>query len=984
MSNSRDVMNPDKASLQDTQKVVNELLSRCSSNVFKSYLPELAQNYKVLPVNDDTRSEEMVAFFDITKLVLEEKDNAVEKLKNVYHFLAYSDNSIALIVRRKHDYCRISLALGIKRQDSEAVIKLSESISDAITGNFPGSSCGPISSYEETEDSPFEALKKGLFFDENSKAGDRSSYNSIAVASNIASEFSEDYLEQGLEKVIDGVIPDEGQEYTLIILAEAIPDTELEAKKQELYQIYTALSPYSKQQQNWSLAESKNWGKSFNAGWAFVVNLGGGSNSGGSESITNGTSVEVTQYAVSHTMEIIEKQMERIERCSALGVYNIAAYVLSPTCNLASEVAHMYMSLTQGNESYYEKPAINVWNAQSRDNECLSEIAGIARYLRRLSHPSFEKKKGADVNWPASVTSTSMISGAELALAMSLPNKSLPGFTTIKCASFGREITSYDAEYEGSVHLGCIHHMHHDEEKRVELNRDSLASHTFVTGSTGTGKSNTIYTLLDSLKTKFMVIEPAKGEYKYAFGNNVKVYGTNPKQCELLRINPFAFNSGIHVYEHIDRILDVFNVCWPMYAAMPAVLKDAIIKAYEDCGWDMINSTNSEGMIFPTFADVCSEIDQIILNSDYSEENKGNYRGSLKTRLNSLTNGINKLIFCDGDTADADLFGKNVIIDLSRVGSAENKSLIMGILIIRLQEYRMSEGKINSPLQHVTVLEEAHNILRRAEGINSDSGNITQKSVEMIANAIAEMRTYGEGFIIADQAPGLLDMSVIRNTNTKIILRLPDESDRMLVGKSAGLNEAQINELASLQRGVAAIYQNEWVEPILCKIKKHELVGEYHDEVPAGLNTEDPYARRFVNSCVYDPQYLVRHSDVNFIDCLGKIHVDGILKARLIDYSRLPYDQKKDIWQSMAFRFFGIDKCVDKMSKEIKWRDVLLQKLTEYEFNDDVSFDRGSETLYRFVQIMALEAIIQLGKGQPEKSLILTENMREYKSSFLK
>ena len=54
------------------------------------------------------------------------------------------------------------------------------------------------------------------------------------------------------------------------------------------------------------------------------------------------------------------------------------------------------------------------------------------------------------------------------------------------------------------------------------------------------------------------------------------------------------------------------------------------------------------------------------------------------------------------------------------------------------------------------------------------------------------MRTYGEGFIIADQAPGLLDMAVIRNTNTKIIMRLPDESDRQLVGKAAGLNDDQI------------------------------------------------------------------------------------------------------------------------------------------------------------------------------------------------
>jgi len=120
---------------------------------------------------------------------------------------------------------------------------------------------------------------------------------------------------------------------------------------------------------------------------------------------------------------------------------------------------------------------------------------------------------------------------------------------------------------------------------------------------------------------------------------------------------------------------------------------------------------------------------------------------------------------------------------LSRVGSMETKSLLMGILVMKLQEYRMCSSGMNSRLRHVTVLEEAHNLLRKTSAEQSQEGaNLQGKSVEMLANAIAEMRTYGEGFIIADQAPGLLDMSVIRNTNTKIILRLPDEEDRKLVG----------------------------------------------------------------------------------------------------------------------------------------------------------------------------------------------------------
>lgn len=184
--------------------------------------------------------------------------------------------------------------------------------------------------------------------------------------------------------------------------------------------------------------------------------------------------------------------------------------------------------------------------------------------------------------------------------------------------------------------------------------------------------------------------------------------------------------------------------------------------------------------------------------------------------------GLMALSLSDELTNDH-LFDSNVIVDLSRVGSTETKSLLMGILVLKLQEYRMANGDMNAELKHITVLEEAHNLLKRTSTEQmAESANLLGKSVEMLANAIAEMRTYGEGFIIADQAPGLMDLSVIRNTNTKIIMRLPDFSDRDLVGKSANLNDDQIIELAKLPKGVAAVYQNEWIQPVLCKVEKVE------------------------------------------------------------------------------------------------------------------------------------------------------------------
>lgn len=151
---------------------------------------------------------------------------------------------------------------------------------------------------------------------------------------------------------------------------------------------------------------------------------------------------------------------------------------------------------------------------------------------------------------------------------------------------------------------------------------------------------------------------------------------------------------------------------------------------------------------------------------------------------------------------------------------------MMGVLVLKLQEYRMSTHKeTDSNLKHITVLEEAHNLLKKTSTEQGqETANLQGKSVEMLTNAIAEMRTYGEGFIIVDQAPDLLDTAVIRNTNTKIVMRLPEGTDREITGLSMALDEKQVDELSKLPQGIAAVYQNNWQEAVLCAMPKYEFV----------------------------------------------------------------------------------------------------------------------------------------------------------------
>lgn len=518
--------------------------------------------------------------------------------------------------------------------------------------------------------------------------------------------------------------------------------------------------------------------------------------------------VKFENHTIKKMLERIDKTLERYDKCADLGAWNCAMYCVGEK-STAQICASIYRSIIRGENSSLENSAMILWEQDQN--------YGIMEALKHMQHPRLNVNN-------VEVTPGALINSAELAIHAGLPNHSIAGVPVIECAEFGRVVSSYiPKNNESKINLGNIFHMLKDEKIPVELNAKSLCSHTFITGSTGSGKSNTVYRILDKLPSEvsFLVVEPAKGEYKNVFGSKAKVYGTNPSLTELLKINPFSFPKEIHVLEHIDRLIEIFNVCWPMYAAMPAVLKDAVEKSYEDAGWDLTNSTNAYGEnLYPEFSDVARNIKSIIDSSEYDAENKGAYKGSLLTRLKSLTNGLNGLIFNRDEISNEELFGKNVIVDLSRVGSAETKSLIMGILVLKLQEYRMSNANgMNSDLKHITVLEEAHNLLKRTSTEqSSESANLIGKSVEMLTNAIAEMRTYGEGFIIADQAPALLDMAVIRNTNTKIIMRLPDQDDRELVGKAANLNDDQITELAKLPCGVAAVYQNEWIEPVLCKV----------------------------------------------------------------------------------------------------------------------------------------------------------------------
>ncbi|MDY4575291.1 MAG: ATP-binding protein [Intestinibacter sp.] len=866
---------------------------RVNCFVNKTYLNNLSK-YEVLSLQNNIRDEEIrdnIRLFKISKIIYNKKENMLDKLSNIFSAVFNINASIILII--DSDGIKNEIYLGVRRNDLNSDVNLAkEVVKKSFQGNFPGSELKNINN------KAIESLLNNITTKSNNQNRVVSSVSSIP---SLKSQ-SDDSFVQGLEKLIDSM---RGQRFSAIFISDPISNEQLEIIKNGYESMYSELVPFAHTDINFSQSDSeslsnsltegmsesisesisntqsyaksdsntKSENKGKNKGFGVVVaNFGhsntysnakttsssetkGRTNTSGkstskstqeTESISNtktkGISFQIKteNKFIENILEQIEIHLKRLNECKNFGMWNCAAYFIADDSQIAKIASSNFKSLISGNLSYIENSSINTWGV---NNDYLSEVT---KYLKKLHHPII----GIDVNSERIdqyVTPGVLVSGKELPIQVNLPKKSISGLVITDMAEFGRNVIKYDNDVEDKINIGKIFHMGIAENVDVDIDLKSLGSHTFITGSTGTGKSNIIYKILDEVNKKninFLVIEPAKGEYKDIFGGreDVNVFGTNPKFTPVLKINPFSFDEDIHILEHIDKLVEIFNACWPMYAAMPAVLREAIENSYQKCGWNLDYSICiSEQKKFPTFNDLLCSLNVTIENSAYSEDLKNDYTGALCTRVKSLTNGLIGKVFSSQSIDDEVLFDQNTIIDLSRIGSTETKSLIMGILFIKLQEYRMVNKKcVNSKLEHLTVIEEAHNLLRKTSMIQSDeSSNLQGKSVEMISNSIAEMRTYGEGFIISDQAPNLLDNSVIRNTNTKIILRLPDQDDRECVGRAAGLNIDQINEIPKLKTGVAVVYQNNWMEAVLCKINQFNKANPLKYEFDLNIDFEE-------------------------------------------------------------------------------------------------------------------------------------------------
>lgn len=419
---------------------------------------------------------------------------------------------------------------------------------------------------------------------------------------------------------------------------------------------------------------------------------------------------------------------------------------------------------------------------------------------------------------------TTVLNSQQLGVLLRLPRAEFPGYFVNRHVAFDTaKRRARQSDGDGFFTLGRIVDMnmrtHAAAAGRYELPLDDLMRHALIIGITGGGKTNTAKAILSTLWTThnvpFLVIESAKREYwelmNVAGFDRLKVFTLGLEDAGHsvpYRLNPFEAGRFSSLQTHIDYLLSAFRASFEMHAPMPYLLESAVYEIYEDRGWDVIENRNKLGLReYPTLTDLYHKVDVVIERLGYDSEIKANVRAALKARIHSLRiGGKGAMLDTSRSIPMEELLNSPVVLELEELGDDETKAFVIGMLLVQLYEYRKG-GELGGPqsLKHVLLVEEAHRLLKRVDA-SSESGSVRAKSVEFFCNLLAEIRSYGQGILIADQIPTKLAADTIKNTNLKIVHRTVMQEDREAVGFAMNMTRPQIEYLSSLRRGYAAVY----------------------------------------------------------------------------------------------------------------------------------------------------------------------------------
>jgi DNA helicase HerA-like ATPase len=566
--------------------------------------------------------------------------------------------------------------------------------------------------------------------------------------------------------------------------------------------------------------------------------------------------------------DLLQQHIERLQAARSGGWWRAAVYVAAESDAALETVTGALRGICSGRASALDPLRdlrLPPWRVRP---------AAIQGQVLRLVPAAGEQGHPLGPSYDALAT---CVSSDELSVLVNLPRRDVPGLTMRDVGEFA---LSAAGTAEPAVRLGSVQDSFGRALDAVTVTAGALNRHVFVTGMTGYGKTTTAKKiLLDSYRTldvPFLVIEPVKAEYRELAGHpelrgRMTVYaigGQGPADARRspagpvlpFRVNPFMPIESVPLMRHIDLLKAVFNASFPMFAGMSYVLEEAILEVYQERGWDLHTSSNDVlgsspaeedlSALVPSIGDLHDKIDQVLERRQYGREVHQNLGAALRSRLRSLMLGAKGMALDARRSIPAEqLFSRPCVIELRNLGDDEEKSFVIALLLCQLYEYAEARHAAAPPragekLAHLTLIEEAHRLLRASRPSSGpETPDAQAKAVTLFTDMLAEMRAYGEGFVVVDQIPTKLAPDVLKNSNIKIIHRLVAPDDRSAVGGTINLTDAQTKHLANLPPGVAVVHDERIGSPVLMQVDQQEPGSAETPGLAAPIGDEQLRAR---------------------------------------------------------------------------------------------------------------------------------------------
>jgi len=574
--------------------------------------------------------------------------------------------------------------------------------------------------------------------------------------------------------------------------------------------------------------------------WSFALNAG---KSLGQEYInTHAQAVET----------LLQQYVKRFEQSRALGCWNVGVYLFAKRENVARQGAMQMKALLTGEKSLYEPIRTHelhrIWvdtvltKLRNFEQPVLALVTPDIERGRQLTHADrLEHLLGTNFS-----ELTTPLNTEELALLTNLPQREIAGIPLVPTTAFSLNVVP---PQPGDMVLGWLLEGGRPISSAYAISPRTLTKHTLVTGTTGSGKSTTCLRLLNELchkKVPFLVIEPTKDEYvEWAMAANkklppeerIRIFMPGASKwrdqllTEQLRLNPLDIvwlskQQQPLVLSHVDRLKSILSASFPMQEALPILLEDVLFAVYsKPFNW-LEEQLPPFDTPRPTLRHMLDVVKDVIRQKGYEERVSANLTAALMTRIQSLRRGWKAQLFDQPrSTSWAELFDRNVVVNLSQLGEDADRAFAMTVLLQFLYEYRraqreasLSQRNEGKPLQHLTVVEEAHRVLKRAAtGVQDQAQG---KVAEMFSDILSEIRAYGEGLLIVEQVPAKLLLDVIKNTNLKIVHRLVANDDRDTMSGCMTLTPEQAALINRLRIGQAIVFGDQddmaaWVQVAL-------------------------------------------------------------------------------------------------------------------------------------------------------------------------